>query len=546
MTRGGTVAVGLLVLGACQRLPGGSGGDDWDEEVAGTTLEPGGGRLDDGALDDSTGEAVDPTVCQPGLRARDRGVLSDFAGVEIIEGDLVLIGIRNRDLDWLQCVRHVEGSLSIRQSPTLFELSGLRRLRSVGGMLVLWRDPSLVDLGGLSGLTAVGEGIHISDDGELRSLAGLEQVYTEGELRIEGNALLEEVQLPRITRLEVLGISGNARLERLELPALREVEALALVDDPALEHLDGLASLERVTWLSLIELGALSTTGELTALREAERVLVRDSPGLVRLELPALQTLDELWLWRDPTLTELVLPSLERLGAVSFESLPVLVEPAPLGEVDVQEVALYDVPGITGLHWLGPPPSSLRELWLMTLPGLEELTWLESLTEIEGSLELRELPVELSLEPLSRLGEVRGSMRLDGLASIDGLVGLERVIGSLELRRLGSTDLGGLRRLRAAGGLTISGNATLTTLEGLERLQSIEGSLDVSDDPALTTLAAIWPAPEGGLQTVLGPQVRVRNNASLSQCEVGDFIGALLASGVPLGIDVGANLPCPE
>ena len=45
---------------------------------------------------------------------------------------------------------------------------------------------------------------------------------------------------------------------------------------------------------------------------------------------------------------------------------------------------------------------------------------------------------------------------------------------------------------------------------------------------------------------MLGPQVRVRNNASLSQCEVGDFIGALLASGVPLGIDVGANLPCPE
>ena len=81
----------------------------------------------------------------------------------------------------------------------------------------------------------------------------------------------------------------------------------------------------------------------------------------------------------------------------------------------------------------------------------------------------------------------------DGLASLEGLSGLESV----------------------GGDLSIKGNLPLSTLLGLESLSSIGGSLSVSSNLSLTTLSGLDNIDAGTIT-----DLTINSNTSLNTCEV--------------------------
>lgn len=192
--------------------------------------------------------------------------------------------------------------------------------------------------------------------------------------------------------------------------------------------------------------------------------------------------------------------------------------------------------------------TSVGNLSLVGLPLLKDLTGLEALSKVTGTLQLYDNAQLVSIASLSRLNTV-GSVDFQGntrLKRLDGLVNLAVVSGSMiigpsaaleslaDLARLTSVgtlqiwgndklkDLRGLENLTHVGGvgnfpyLEIGRNASLTSLQGLSGLVSLDGSLTIEENPVLANLMGIERLANvaGSFNILLNPML-----ASLSGLE---------------------------
>jgi len=196
----------------------------------------------------------------------------------------------------------------------------------------------------------------------------------------------------------------------------------------------------------------------------------------------------------------------------------------------------------------------------------------EQCSEITGSLSIqggRDLTDISGLASLRKVGESVTISDNLALSSLDGLGGLTTINGALLLRgpftslmglhvtsvRDGFsledsalTSLAGLEQLNTVGGLTLSGNLQLASLEALANLGSVGSGLELHENavlPALTglesltrvdTLNIVSNAELGSLGALLGWPGRtvgamtISNNPRLPQCQVEAFDVAQLGA----------------
>ena len=149
-----------------------------------------------------------------------------------IGGDMVVTGNSITNLDGLNQLLHVEGSLSIENNNSLTNLSGLNNIDTIGGNLSIENANGLQNLSGLSGLNSLGGMLKLSSNESLKSIIGI-----EGVLALGGNLVItDNIALETLHGLEAIGhIAGTLEIQ----------------NNPLLISLDGLDSIRAETISSI-------------------------------------------------------------------------------------------------------------------------------------------------------------------------------------------------------------------------------------------------------------------------------------------------------
>jgi hypothetical protein len=134
----------------------------------------------------------------------------DYPNCTQIEGDVEIEGSGITNLNGLNVLTTIGGSLTIYRNFTLTSLTGLEGLSSIGGSLQISNDTglpfALINLAGLENLTTLGENLLINNCLLLTSLTGL-----EGLTSIGGNVYItDNIALTSLTGLvNVTSIGGD-------------------------------------------------------------------------------------------------------------------------------------------------------------------------------------------------------------------------------------------------------------------------------------------------------------------------------------------------
>ncbi len=109
-------------------------------------------------------------------------------------------------------------------------------------------------------------------------------------------------------------------------------------------------------------------------------------------------------------------------------------------------------------------------------------------------------------------------------ADFAALQGVTEIAGDLTIDRSMVTDLGMLSCLRKVGGaLTITNNAALTTLHGLEALTDVTSWVDVNDNDALVDASALERLTHLGANAI-APYLSISRNRALERIAVGSEV----------------------
>ncbi len=451
-----------------------------------------------------------------------------------VTGDMSVSGLSHVDLTALYGLVAVGGSLSIGGNPALTSLAGLELLRDVGGDLRLGHqelaaDPllalpvleslhglsalervgldlqilaadSLVTLAGLERLSTVGDDLEVRDSASLKSLRGLERLSSIGsDLDLRNDVALASLgTLPSLTSI-------GATLRLTDLPALNEIRGLHGIGDDLyaiyLQNCDALASLEGLEGITVLRgylhvqyNNALLHLDALSALRRAERVVIRRNLNLVSAALPALEIVDYT-------------------GGQSCFGDYCDGDLAVDGNDALRELAGFDA--LTLVR---------RNLQVLDNAALVEVNGFSSLVRVNNDLIVRDNPA---------LTRVQG---FEALANADDIF-VERNprLISVSLPAIDSVD----------DDVYIVDNDELLNLSGLGSLTSIGGELRITDNAGLTDLGIAPPQVGDYPDCARGCLFYVRANTRLPQAQV---VELLAVAGRPVDetdvtIDVSGNAP---
>jgi hypothetical protein len=485
----------------------------------GTAVDLGVDRDGDGALDDD--EVTSTTyACEVDE------VWEGDVGVWVWGDPIALARLREATV--------VTGNLRVATDGPL----SLPRLRTVGGDIWIWSTggaldlPALTTVGGeldledadlvgevvLPALTTVGEDARLGSGAGITRLSAPSLAYIGGSLILGAWPLASELDLPALhgvggslyaaeapaaARLPALySVVGDLALDlraatAVALPMLTAVGGSLALDGPALTSI-GLPRLARVGSLHVaaprvteLRLGNLVTVSgslevsaaALTTLELTKLAAVGESgdgAGLVvtaavaELRLPALQQV--------PAGIAVASPALIRIEAPQVTAVRVLAVDGPVADLAVA--------ALTAIEHL-----DLRGTDLADLAAFGGLATLDALTlERNGRL--------ASLDELDDVTALRLGLRVEGNPALTTLEGLHSVAtaGDVAIDDNGVVSMEGLRSLHdVAGSLSISGNGALASLAGLARLSRVGAELGIDANPLL-------PAEEvAALRARLGP-----------------------------------------
>ncbi|RMH15860.1 MAG: hypothetical protein D6701_09625 [Gemmatimonadetes bacterium] len=414
-----------------------------------------------------------------------------------ITGDLNVNFTPLADLDGLDFLETVEGTVSIQGNGSLLDLDALARLDSIGGDLTVF-DNDLLDppFGSSASLRAVGGSVLIDDNDGLRNLDLFGNVQViGGDLTIRFNSALEN--LDGLTSLTQIGgdliVEFNAISSLNNLPALRQVEGGVSLDDPGTVF--GMPALEVVVQNGL-SLGGVSG-------------------GLITetLDFPALACIGgQLQIYNNSVLTDAHFPSLTEIRFVCPPVLPLIgfsSTPPPPDLVIEMNVALgtLDLDALARVE--GEVIFESNGLTTFDLPSLTDVTgsfrvsddaFLDSfsaaaLTQIGGGLVIRNNSALTSFD-LSSLMSVNGSCFCAPPAPSDGgpsgaPLPPPNSFSEAEIRNNTSLATWDMTALDEVDQLIIDGNTSLVTIPAMPNLGTGTPSIviHVTDNTLLTSLA---------------------------------------------------------
>lgn len=242
-----------------------------------------------------------------------------------------------------------------------------------------------------------------------------------------------------------------------------------------------------------------------------------------------------------------------------------------LGEVSgnlkiLDNLSLTDLRGLSKLRVVGD------ELSIAGNPTLHDLDGLQALTSV-SKIEVYSNPVLVNVDGLNGLthvtaidpGDARVSIRIsDGLIDLSGLRNIEVIDGALVIERNPLlVTLDGLDNLTSVLEINISSNDSLTSLESLSGLSSLEHGLNIWDNDTLTNLHGLENLSTVGEILVIsrndsllnldalgsmsftGDVFEIEDNTSLPTCEAQGLLDRLLEEGWDGGVTirVEGNLP---
>jgi len=348
---------------------------------------------------------------------------------------------------------------------------------------------------------------------------------------------------PRLSSLHVADLGGLRNMDglgHLSSLVVFEADGLPLLED--LEGMGSLADLQRFELEDTPSLVSLEGMGMLPSLRDCS---MSGPSALTSLEgLPGLPGLYYLTIAAHDQLSSLVgISSAPLLRSVSVVGCPDLSGLAGLSELpQVEEIGFTDCPGLTGLDsghdWPELQTADLNNVGLTDLTSLHDMPHLGglilencgSLQSLVGVQHLDEL-VYFSVDGCPSLadlgpGETKPQLHMLWLMDCDGLTDLEGLgylptISAMRIRDCGGLqDLTGVVLPDTMERVEIWGNDNLIGLDGLGGVERLTSSLNVLDNPLLTSLDGLTD-----LNAV--HDVSIRDNVSLGNATAMAFVNAL-------------------
>ena len=200
---------------------------------------------------------VSAQPCLPnGIDFSSQSMIDDFQinhpGCSIIEGDVMISGIDITNLNGLNEITEIQGSLSILANFNLNNISGLTNLSIIGGYFKFRSNNILINMQGLNNLSSVSGYVEIEDNDNLSTLQGLENLtYIGGDFIVFFNDHL--LNLEGINNLSFIGerllISYNNAL--VSLSGLENVsskiELVAIGFNPILVDISSIGNIGSIT-----------------------------------------------------------------------------------------------------------------------------------------------------------------------------------------------------------------------------------------------------------------------------------------------------------
>lgn len=378
-------------------------------------------------------------------------------------------------------------------------LQGLMNLDTIK-YLRISNNPLLVDLNGLSDLNSVTEKLEISSNPNLNSLSGLENLSSVGCLEIIGNDFL--TSLTGLENLSSIGkcgffdfyggislgldISYNNNLESLDgLENLTSVEGSVEILYNAV--LTSLAGLENLSSVGLG--GSYSDTGF-----HEWGLTISGNPNLQSLEgLENLASVEGCMVIDNSSLSSIeALANLTSVGECG-RSLP--FNGTRRNSIVITNTALTSLEGLQNID-------SFNYLSLNANPFLSSISDLE-FPQRMGGISISNNGGISSLSDLATINYIGGGglvlSGLDSLTSLNGLESIDSIAGPLVISDNNSLEsIGGLEGLsyikgghystiwsNISTGLLISENPQLTNLEPLQSLNFIDNKVELIDNPTL-------------------------------------------------------------
>jgi len=496
-----------------------------------------------------------------------------------VKGSVLVLASTVTSFDALEALTTIDGDLRVIANPQLTSMR-LPRLTSVGRDVVVEANP-VVDAIELDALTRARD-VVIADDAKLTGLQLGALADVERDLRAFDLASLESIALPALESVgrtvhigfvdwlqeDEIGLTPvvdhpNTALRALALPklafvgdvlAVEENVALGAVALPALAEVGGHVEIFLNGQLASLDLAGLERVGLMMFIARNEKLALIALPRLVEMTAPveARDTFTglvdlaggQLHISNNFALRSLRLDALERLPTgglvlmhtddlVSFEA-PKLTELGVLRLEDNLSLGAFSLPRLsrccTEQNPLPPPLlGSPTAVLVRGNPLLSSLEGLGGLERVDGDLVIQGSNLLTSLAGLDRIAQVTGDVQIDtlGVRSLEGLGALTSVGKTLTLNSLPIVDVDGLRALRSVRSLALDSLTSLRSVCGLASVEALPGSLRLTDNPALESLAGLDQLGQVGVDVTLD------GNALLPTCAARGFVDGL--SPKPLG-----------
>jgi len=467
---------------------------------------------------------------------------TNYPGSTEIEGSVSISGNNITNLNGLNVLTSIGGSLSITLTSALNSLHGLENLTTVGGNLTFYGNTSLTSLAGIKNLTSILGNLRIYFNDSLTNLNWLEGLTSiGGNFWIDHNSALTNLSgLDSLTSVGgYLWINANPALTSLS--GLENLDSIggnfrlfsnnALTD---LSGLDGLVSIGAYLWIkgndaltSMNGLGNLNNVGDYFWIFDNDALT--DMSGLDSLSaiggnlwfmkndsLTSLNGMDnlssiggDLWINFNENLTSLA--GFENLEPASIMGLRVINNStlsncdaewlcdylgAPNGTVEIygnasgcsfEEIAI----GCGGLPCQYYGPFLFYDQYAIDLFPLmfSNCTSIQSSVVISGD-DITDLG---GLNTVTSIGQDLTVSANTSLTSLNGLHSLHAVGQDFQLNDNDAlTNLSGLDNLANIGGnLLITDNSALIGLNGLDSLTAIEGDFKINLNHALASLSGL-------------------------------------------------------
>ncbi len=449
--------------------------------------------------------------------------LAQYPSCTTIQGNVTIIdddGANITNLNGLQNITTITGSLTISANYGLSTLGGLENLEQIGGTLMIINNGILESLEALSNLTNLNNSeIRIENNGILTSLAGLDNIdpSTISNLILRSSQNLTTCNVASICNYvagigNTYTISGNATncnsdveiidscqgilpecpsdftfLTQAEVdhykvryPNCTEVNGDLIIggtsqsdidDLTPLNHIDTVDGILKVSKTSLNTLAGLENISTLNSIEITINSNLTSIQGLTNLS--SLQSLE--------IISNTLLEDLDGIG--SFANLKTLKI--------VQNPALTDISGLSNLHTIENGTDGSFEI--SDNENLPNLDGLENLSIVDGFLKVNNNNNLLNIDGLSAIQTVGYNLNIKGNPLLE-TIGLENLTTVGSLFYLGSNtqlqSLEGLENLTSVPSFDIIGNHSLTNLEGLSGLETVN-NFEINDNDNLISLNGI-------------------------------------------------------